>query len=63
MSKLWRINIGYGQSPIEVWLNMDNSMSIWLARLPWLTWFPGRLGLIDLLQADNIAFNRKHTLI
>ena len=63
MSKLWRINVGCGQSPTEGWLNMDNSMSIRLARLPWLTWLPERLGLIDHLQADNLAFNRKHSLV
>ncbi len=63
MSKPWRINIGCGQRPTEGWLNMDNSISIRLARVPWLTWLPQKLGLLDRLQVSNLAFNRKHSLI
>lgn len=31
-----RLNVGCGASPTPGWLNLDNSPSVWLARLPWL---------------------------
>lgn len=42
---------------------MDNSASIRLARLTWIAWIVRRLGLMNRLQIENLAYNRSHKLI
>ncbi len=52
-SKLKRINIGCGQTPTRGWLNYDNSLSVLLARRPFLSFFLERTGL---LKPENESF-------
>jgi SAM-dependent methyltransferase len=63
MSEMHRINVGCGRSPTEGWLNMDNSLSIKLAALPWLTWLADKFGLLKPAQVANLTYNRKHGII
>jgi SAM-dependent methyltransferase len=58
-----RINIGCGRFPTEGWLNMDNSVSLKLAALPWLTGLADKFGLLKPAQVENLAYNRKHRII
>jgi SAM-dependent methyltransferase len=42
---------------------MDNSASIRLARFTWLTSVARKLGLLNRLQAENLAYNRTHRIV
>jgi predicted SAM-dependent methyltransferase len=50
--------VGCGQTPTRGWKNFDNSTSLRLARLPWLTSVLRRLGLLDARQYAFIQFAR-----
>jgi SAM-dependent methyltransferase len=63
MNKIYRINIGCGRSPTEGWLNMDNSVSLKLAALPWLMALAQRLRLLVPAQVENLAYNRKYRIV
>ena len=52
-----KLNIGCGQSIMEGWINIDNSMSIKLAKLPLLfSKFLLRIKIINESQFDLIFF-------
>ena len=45
-----RINIGCGTSPTPGWLNFDNSMTLTLSKLPFVSSTAVRLGLFNEAQ-------------
>jgi len=52
---LLRINVGCGRTPIPGWLNVDNSLSVLLARMDLLCWL---LDWLKLLDESQMAFIR-----
>jgi predicted SAM-dependent methyltransferase len=54
-SKLRRLNIGCGATPIPGWINYDNSLSVRLAELPPLVSLLKRLGLLSSMQINLIS--------
>ena len=57
-----RINIGCGQTPIDGWINFDNSLSIKLAKSPLLYLLVKFLRLFNKQQIENIEWNKKHKI-
>ncbi len=57
-----RINIGCGQTPIEGWLNFENSCSLYLSKIPLLHFFLHKLGLLETPQYKFISFARTHNI-
>ncbi len=53
-----RINIGCGNEPTEGWRNLDNSLSLRLAKIPVLPEVLYRTGIIDRSQFEFIRFAR-----
>lgn len=57
-----RANIGCGMSPTPEWTNFDNSLSLKLARRPFLTRLLRTLGLLLPEQIEYIEFCRRHDI-
>jgi predicted SAM-dependent methyltransferase len=57
-----RVNIGCGKTPTEGWKNLDNSLSLRLARLPFLVGLLRSLRLIQKPQYDYIQYARSHNI-
>ena len=57
-----RINIGCGQTPTTGWMNIDNSMSLRLAKLPLFPSILYKLHLIGKRQYDFIQYARKNKI-
>jgi len=55
-----RINIGCGQTPTVGWMNVDNSMSLRLAKLPLLPSILYRLRLIHKQQYEFIQYAKRN---
>lgn len=58
-----RINVGCGMTPTQGWLNLDNSPSLRLARIPVLPAVLRGLGLLTDAQADFIQFARANRVV
>lgn len=58
-----RLNIGCGQTPTEGWHNLDNSPSIWLAKMPHLVKALDTLRVLSSHQKQYIEFARINNLI
>ena len=57
-----RINVGYGQTPTPDWRNFYNSLSIRLARLPFLPNFLKWFRLINQAQYQFIMFTKSNDI-
>jgi ubiquinone/menaquinone biosynthesis C-methylase UbiE len=57
-----RINVGCGQTPTKGWLNFDNSLSLFLSRIPLLPKLFNNLGIINNRQYRFIRFARKNNI-
>ncbi len=57
-----RINVGCGQSPTPGWMNLDNSPSLRLSKIPALPQLLHALGIIGAAQYEFICFARKHKI-
>lgn len=57
-----RINIGCGRTPIDGWINFDNSLAIKLANSPLLYLLAKFLRLLNKQQIENIEWNKKHKI-
>jgi len=57
-----RINIGCGHTPIDGWINFDNSLAIKLANSPLLYLLAKFLRLLNKQQIENIEWNKKHKI-
>lgn len=55
-----RINLGCGQKPTKGWKNFDNSPSLYLSRIPFLTALLKRFRFIDEAQYSFISFSREN---
>jgi predicted SAM-dependent methyltransferase len=53
MEKMMRVNVGCGQNPTEGWRNFDNSLSLRLAKIPFL---PALLYKARILEAPQYQF-------
>lgn len=53
MNSIRRINVGCGQTPTEGWRNFDNSLSLRLAKIPFL---PALLHKAGILEASHYQF-------
>jgi len=53
-----KLNVGCGASPIHGWVNIDNSMSLYFAKHPLVTFFLSNLGLLNAEQIKLIEFFR-----
>jgi SAM-dependent methyltransferase len=56
MNRYVRLNVGCGRTPTAGWTNLDNSFSIKLARMPWLTSLLRALRVLKSQQIDNINY-------
>ena len=57
-----RVNIGCGKSPIEGWINYDNSLAIKLANSPLFFIIAKFLKLLSKQQIENIEWNKKNKI-
>lgn len=57
-----KINIGCGNSPVNGWINFDNSFSIKLANSPLLYFLTKNLKLINSQQIENIEWIKKNKI-
>jgi len=57
-----RINVGCGQTPTEGWRNFDNSLSLRLAKIPFLPELLHKAGILERLQYQFIHFARTHRI-
>ena len=57
-----RINIGCGQTPTVGWRNFDNSLSLWLAKIPLLPELLKRINFLGPQQYENILFARSSNI-
>ena len=57
-----KVNIGCGNTPIDGWINFDNSLAIKLANSPFLYLLAKILKLLNKQQIENVEWNRKHKI-
>lgn len=57
-----RINIGCGQTPTQGWRNFDNSLSLYLSKVPLLPDFLLKLRLLESSQYQFIRFARNNSI-
>ena len=57
-----RVNIGCGATPIQGWLNFDNSIAIKLANSPCLYFIAKFLKLLNKSQIHNVEWNKKNNI-
>ncbi len=57
-----RINAGCGRSPTKGWRNFDNSLSIRLAKVPFLAKAMRAIGMLNAKQFEFIEFARTHDI-
>lgn len=57
-----RINVGCGQTPTKGWRNFDNSLSLRLAKIPFLPYLFFKAKLINKFQYQFIQFARSHQI-
>jgi hypothetical protein len=60
--RLYRVNVGCGQTPTAGWTNFDNSPSLRLARHPLLARMLLTLGLLNRHQWANVQFCRANRI-
>ncbi|MDD2768304.1 MAG: methyltransferase domain-containing protein [Methylococcus sp.] len=59
-----RINVGCGMTVTVGWVNLDNSLSLTLSKLPsWVARLMHRIGLLDSAQYRYVNFARAHGII
>jgi predicted SAM-dependent methyltransferase len=51
-----RVNLGCGPSPTPGWVNIDNSLTVRLAKLPAITALIGRRSFVDAARRANIRY-------
>lgn len=59
---MMRINVGCGQTPTKGWRNFDNSLSVRLAKFPFLPELLRKIGFLDKTQYQFIEFARKNSI-
>ena len=57
-----RINVGCGTTPIDGWINFDNSLAIKLANSPFLYLLVKFLKLLSKQNIENIEWNKKNKI-
>lgn len=57
-----KVNIGCGQTPTPGWKNYDNSLSIRLAKLPFLFWVLKKIGVLEKPTIEFILFVIKNDI-
>ena len=57
-----RVNFGCSMSPTSGWINYDNSLSLKIAKFPFLSFFLKAFNVIDEEQIANIEFNRVNNI-
>ena len=57
-----RINVGCGTTPIEGWINFDNSLAIKLANSPFLYLLLKFLKLLSKQNIENVEWNKKNKI-
>ena len=57
-----KVNIGCGTTPIDGWVNFDNSYAIKLANSPFLYQIAKILKLLNKKQIKNVEWNKKHKI-
>ena len=57
-----RINIGCGTSPTPGWLNLDNSPTLTLSKLPFVSSIAVRLGLFSEAQIKYLEWLQKNKI-
>ena len=57
-----KVNIGCGNTPIDGWINFDNSLAIKLANSTFLYLLAKILKLLNKQQIENVEWNRKHKI-
>lgn len=57
-----RVNVGCGQTPTPGWLNFDNSLSVVIAKSPFLYYLLNVLGVIKPDQKQFVVFARKKNI-
>ncbi len=57
-----RVNIGCGKTPIQGWNNYDNSISLYLAKMPRVTFILAKLGLLLTPQSEFISFAKESNI-
>jgi len=57
-----KVNIGCGTTPIDGWINFDNSYAIKLANSPLLYQIAKIFKLLNKKQIENIEWNKKHKI-
>jgi predicted SAM-dependent methyltransferase len=62
MDRNMRINVGCGQTPTEGWRNFDNSLSLHLAKIPFLPELLHKAGILERLQYQFIHFARSNQI-
>ncbi len=58
-----KVNVGCGKNPLPGWVNLDNSPSIVLARIPFLPDVLRRVGMIGDSQLNFMRFARRHRVV
>jgi len=62
MDSVTRINVGCGQTPTKGWRNFDNSLSLRLAKIPFLVTLLYRVRLLEKSQYQFIQFVRSNKI-
>ena len=57
-----KVNIGCGTTPIDGWINFDNSLAIKLANSPFLYLLAKLLKLLNKQQIENVEWNKKNKI-
>ena len=57
-----RINVGCGTTPIDGWINFDNSLAIKLANSPFLYLLVKFLKLLSKQNIENVEWNKKNKI-
>ncbi len=62
MEKIMRVNVGCGQTPTEGWRNFDNSLSLRLAKIPFLPALLHKARILEAPQYQFIHFARSNRI-
>ena len=57
-----RVNLGCGMTPTNGWLNFDNSLSLKIAKFPFVFFFLKAFNLLEKSQIANVNFNRVNNI-
>jgi predicted SAM-dependent methyltransferase len=62
MEKIMRVNVGCGQTPTKGWRNFDNSLSLRLAKIPFLPELLHKARILEVSQYQFIHFARSNDI-